>query len=499
MRTLLTFDVGTTSMKCCAFDQDLQLIASTTAEYTLDTQGAHIVEADPNIYWEGMCKSIAALAQKGVCLEDVISCGITTQGETSIVLDSSGTPLCPAIVWLDDRAGAQAAWLTEQIGSQRFYRTTGMPEIGGATPLAKLKMLMEDPSLQGKIHKILLLEDWLVYRLTGKIVTEHSLICSTGYYDIFGHDYCDEFLALAGASRDVLPPVQPCGTIGGTITKEAAAQCGLPEGTPVVLTAMDQTASAIGAGNIHAGVVSETTGTCLTVAATAQKPDFSTDVPLQYYTHYDGQYLALAYNATAAIIIKWFKDAFIAETDGCRNSPLNAYDYMSTLAEAVAPGADGLTMLPNFAGKAMPDFRPDARGCFYGVSLNSSKGHFIRAIMEGVSYLLRENLESFEKAGIPIQQIRSLGGGSRDVVWSGIKAAVTGRELLTTMQAESTSLGAAILSAAAIGLAPDVAAAADQAVALKGAYAPDPELQAVYEDLYKKYLRLDQAIAALEL
>lgn len=498
MGILLTFDVGTTSMKCCAFDEDLHLLASTTAEYTLDTQGAHIVESDPNIYWEGMCKSIRALQGKGICLQQIVSCGITTQGETTIVIDRTGAPIRPAIVWLDDRAGEQASSLTEQIGQQRFYSTTGMPELGGATPLAKLKLLLENPDIRARAAKFLLLEDWLVYKLTGVFATEHSLICSTGYYDIVKRDYCDEFLALAGADRSLLPPVLPCGTIAGTVTAAAASQCLLPAGTPVVLTAMDQTASAIGAGNIHTGIVSETTGTCLTIVATTEKPDFATDVPLTYYTHYDGQFLAMAYNATAAIIMKWFKDEFIAQTDACRNSTLNPYDYMSTLAADIAPGADGLCMLPHFAGKAMPDFRPNVRGCFYGLSLHTGKAHFIRAIMEGVSYMLRENLESFEKAGICVSQIRSLGGGSRDTVWSAIKASVTGRTLLTTMQEESTSLGAAILSAKAIGLAVNVDSLVEKAVALKGSYQPNAAQQALYNDLYARYLRLDKAIAQLE-
>ena len=499
MGILLTFDVGTTSMKCCAFDENLQLLAGTTAEYALNTRGAHIVEADPNIYWTGMCKSIRALQEKGICLTDVISCGITTQGETTIVLDKDGTPVCPAIVWLDDRADVQAAELSKHISSQQFYQTTGMPEIGGAVPLAKLKMLLEDPDIRSRACKFLLLEDWLVYKLTGVFATEHSLICSTGYYDIIKRDYCDEFLALAGATRELLPPVLPCGTVAGHVTHQASEQSLLPEGTPVVLTAMDQTASAIGAGNIRTGVVSETTGTCLTVVATTEKPDFSANVPLTYYTHYDGQFLAMAYNSTAAIIMKWFKDEFIAQTDDCRNSPLNAYDYMSSLAADIAPGADGLCMLPHFAGKAMPDFRPNVRGCFYGMSLHTGKAHFIRAIMEGVSYMLRENLESFEKAGIAVDQIRSLGGGSRDTVWSANKANITGRTLLTTMQEESTSLGAAILSAKAIGLDTDVATLVEKAVALKGSYAPDTQQHTIYNDLYQRYLRLDKAIAEVDI
>lgn len=499
MQTLLTFDVGTTSKKCCAFDRSLHLIAISTTEYALNTGTPHIVEANPEIYWNSMFKGFRALETKGICLQEVLSVGISTQGETTVVLDCHGVPLCPAIVWLDDRASQEAVYLREAIGSPHFYRTTGMPEIGGALPLAKLKRLMDDPILRGKIDKILLLEDWLVYRLTGQIVTEQSVICSTGYYDIIRHDYCDEFLALAGASLEQLPPVLPCGSIGGTVTKAASAASGLPEGTPVVLTAMDQTASAIGTGNVRSGIVSETTGTCLTVAATTDEPDFTTNVPLQYYTHYDGRYLAVSFNTTAAIIMKWFKDEFIAPTEACRASGLNPYAYMGILAGSAAPGSDGVTLLPHFAGKAMPDFRPNARGCFYGVSLTTGKSQFIRAIMEGVAFLLRENLESFAAVGIPVHQIRSLGGGSRDALWSKIKASVTGYKLFTAEQEEATSLGAAILSAYALGLAPNVPAVVDRTVMLKASFAPDPALQSLYDDLYQRYLALDHVIGALEI
>lgn len=201
--------------------------------------------------------------------------------------------------------------------------------------------------------------------------------------------------------------------------------------------------------------------------------------------------------STAAIIMKWFKDEFIAATDECKSSPLNAYDYMSQLAATVAPGCEGLTMLPHFAGKAMPNFCPNVRGCFYGVSLSSKKAHFIRAIMEGVSYMLRENLESFEKAGISLAQIRSLGGGARDTVWSGIKASVTGKTLVTTQVQESTSLGAALLSAKAMGMVQDIPTAARQIVQLGNSFMPDPAEQTIYDALYQKYLLLDRTIASI--
>lgn len=497
MKYILTFDVGTTSMKCCAFDEAFTLRFSTSTEYSLSTQGAHIVEADPALYWNTLCKSIQTLSEQGFEPRDVIACGITTQGETTIVLDRNGDPVCPAIVWLDDRAEKEAAFLSSRLSPAKFYQTTGLPEIGPALPLAKLKYLMDQPDIRRKADKVLLLEDYLVFRLTGQFRTEHSLICSTGYYDIIRRQYCEDLLSLSGANLSLLPEILPCGSIAGFVTAQAARACRLPEGTPVVMTAMDQVSSAIGAGNIDAGTVSETTGTCLTVIATTEKPVFSANNALQYYTHYDGKYLALAYNATAAIIQKWFKDEFIAPTDAFRASSLGAYEYMGQLAASVPPGCDGLVMLPHFAGKTIPTYHPDVRGCFYGLSLHTQKGHFTRAILEGVAYMLRADLDVLEDAGISIDRVYSLGGGSKSPLWCEIKAAVTRKTVVTTALEESTSLGAAILCMAAIDPQQDVPSLVKQAVRSKNHYLPDPALVSTYDTLYRRYQQLDQAISSL--
>ena len=496
MEVILTFDVGTTAMKCCAFDRQFRMLGSVTTEYALNTPADHIVEVDPATYWNGLCQSTRQLFSGELNAADVVAVGITTQGETTIVLDENDQPILPAIVWLDDRAEAEAAALTAAITNDRLYRTTGLPEINGAAPIAKLKWIMDRPELKAKAKKILLLEDYLIYKLTGSFVTEHSLVCSTGYYNIIDRRYETAFLALAGAPLEIMPEVLPCGSVAGGVTEGSAAETGLPAGTPVVCTAMDQTASAIGAGNITPGTVSETTGTCLTVVATTEKPDFTTPVPLQYYTHYDGSFLALSFNPTAAIVMKWFKDNFIADTDGLREAAINPYTYMSRLAAEVAPGCDGLTLIPHFTGKVMPSSAPAMRGCFMGVGLGTTKGHFIRAIMEGVSYMLQENLDSLRAAGIDVSQIRSLGGGARDTLWCAIKASVTGCELLTTANEESTSLGAAILAARAVGWGETVAELCAAAVETSRSYLPNAEEHEIYQKLYRDYLRLDAMTAA---
>ena len=491
MGKILTFDVGTTSMKCCVFDEAFTILDSVSAEYALQTPESGIVEVDPQIYWDGLCHCIRQLLDGGLKAQEIDAVGITTQGETTIVLDDCDRPLLPAVVWLDERAGKQAQEILESAGFDRIYRSTGLTEITGALPLAKLKWLMEQPELKARAKKVLLLEDYLIYRLTGAFVTEQSLICSTGYYDIVRHQYDEELLRLAGADSSILPKVLPCGSVAGTVCEEAACT-GLAVGTPVVCTAMDQTASAIGAGNVKPGIVTETTGTCLTVAASVAEPDFSLDPPVPYYTHYDGSYLLLAYNQTAAIVMKWFKDTFMKDSRAAQESGMNLYDYMSLLASEAPAGCDGVVLLPHYTGKTMPDANPDKRGVFAGVGLGTTKGHFIRAIMEGVSFMLKEDLAMLEKAGVTCTEIRSFGGGAKDPLWCAIKANVLNCPVVTTVNQESTSLGAAILSRKAICPETSVADLCRSMIAVRDRYLPEEKTAEQYQTFYSRYLKLDR-------
>lgn len=492
MQAILTFDVGTTAMKCCVFDSSFQMVASRTTEYALCTPAADRVEVDPEIYWTCLCGSARAVLESGVRPADICAVGITTQGETMIALDHEGRPLLPVIVWLDSRAQKQAAELARALDLRQFYRTTGLPETGGALPLAKLKWLMEESGAGSRVSKVLLLEDYLIYRLTGALAGESSLLCSTGYLNIHTRTYETDYLKLAGADVGLLPEILPPGSVAGSVTQEAARQTGLLPGTPVCCTAMDQTAGAVGAGNIAPGVVSETTGTCLTVAATTDRPDFDLPAPLQYYTHVDGHYLALAYNPTAAIVMKWFKDQFLTDSRAWAESGQNVYEYMSSLAAAVPPGCDGLLMLPHLSGKSMPEACGNLRGAFLGLSLQTTRGHFVRAVMEGVAFMLQECLDLFRQAGIRPAELRSLGGAARDKLWCAIKASVTGCRVRTTGTQEATSLGAAILSARAVGMDRDLNALSRRAVRMADCYEPDPALRPVYEAGYEAYLRLDR-------
>lgn len=212
--------------------------------------------------------------------------GLTTQGETLVPVDAAGRPLRPCLVWLDGRAQAQAETLARELDGQRFYETTGLPQMDGALPLAKaLWLAQNEPDVLARAHKLLLLEDYFLWKLTGRFATEPSLQTSTGWYDIRRDGYWPQALALAGLRADQLPELLACGQRAGGLTAEAARFLGLPQGLPVVAGAMDQTAAALAAGSDRPGAVTETTGTALVMTACTDAPVFPRQRRVTVYRH----------------------------------------------------------------------------------------------------------------------------------------------------------------------------------------------------------------------
>lgn len=240
---ILVFDVGTSAVKTALFSEQLSLVAVETTEYPLITAG-ETVEAAPLAYLAAMQKGVRKLPRRNIA-----AIGITTQGETLVPVDAAGTPLGNAIVWLDARAEKQAAALQKRIGGQRFYETTGLPEITGALPLAKLLWYAErQKQIYQKTDKFLLLEDYLRFYMTAEAATNRSLATSTGWLDIRSGAYWDEALEAAGIDKTKLPVLLGSGEAAGTLQSDAAKALGLRCGIPVFTGAMDQTAAALAVG-----------------------------------------------------------------------------------------------------------------------------------------------------------------------------------------------------------------------------------------------------------
>ena len=491
---ILTLDVGTTAVKTCLFDEHLQLSALSSAEYTLQTPGPDIVELNPWQYWQACVDGIRKVLQEskiGAGHVQVIT--LTTQGETLIPLGSDGKPLMDAIVWLDARATAEAAELGGRFTPDDYYRHTGLPEVGPANPVAKILWIKNrKPEAYRDCARFLLLQDFLIFLLTGRQVTEPSLASSTGYFDLGTDRWWREILDYAGIPVQRFPEVLPSGYPVGTLTKSAATELGLPDSVVVTTGAMDQIAAALASGNFTPGKLVDMTGSALIIAASTASPDFTPAVKVTLYRHYrPGLYLVIPYCPTAGILLKWFKDEFCPmEVAEAGQTAAPVYELLDQRAAEIPPGSNGLLLLPHFAGTLNPDCNPAARGVLFGLGLQTRRSHMIRAILEAVGYMLRENVELLETLGMDVPEIHAMGGGAASPLWNSIKADITGKPVIVTMQEEAASLGAAMLGSVAAGWHESVEKAWAHVAKERRVFTPNPANRQVYDRCFRQYRKL---------
>ena len=456
---LMGIDVGTTSVKTAVFDKDLNTLTGSCVDYAIQAHG-DIVEFEAEGYWEIVKGEIDKLEIP------VDALSIDTQCETLILTDDAGNPVRSAIVWLDNRATEEAAQIEAHFGREHVYEVTGQPEITATWPACKLLWVKKnEPDVWAKTKKIFLLEDYLLYKLTGEFVTEKTLQSSTIYFDINKSKWWDEMLDFIGVDKELLPKLEDSGRYIGEYN-----------GIKIVTGAMDQIAGAIGAGVTQKGLVSEMTGTTMAIFSPCDLvPPYNPDSIVPCHYNYDGGYCLLSWSPTAGMALKWFKDAF------CKDL---SFKDLDALAEKVPPGCDGLTFLPYLCGSTMPKYNPDARGSFTGITPEHTIGHFVRSIMEGISCVLRENLEYL---GVEAEEIRAMGGGAKSPLWCRMKADITGKRLVTLENEETACLGSAILAGVGIGLYPSVDAAAEK-ILTKNTYVPQNN---DYTKCYEGYIKAD--------
>ena len=503
MKYFLTFDVGTTSVKTCIFDESLHMLGYSNEEYQLITPENGIVEALPERYWEAVeSGAVRACENAKVAPAEIAAISITTQGETLIPVDEQGKALHNAIVWLDERAGEEAKALSQTFDPVTFYAKTGITELNGYVPVAKLLWIKKHkPDLYEKTYKFLLLEDYLIMRFTGAFVSEKALLSTSGWFDIAKDCIWDEMLEAAGLDGAKLPEALECGTvIDAPVLPQVRDTLGLSETVRVVTSAMDQTTAALGAGNVTPGIITETTGTGMCIGATVLEPDFYDPLRVNLYRHIEaGKYLLIPVCMTAGMVLKWFKDTFCKwEQEEAERRGISVYDVISEQVATVPPLSGGLLLVPYLTGTLQPDNNPDARGIFYGVGLDTGRAHFQRAIFEAIAFMLRENVELIEKVqGSRTKEIRSLGGGAKSQVWRQIKADVNQTRILSMAEEECSSLGAAILAAVALGVYPDAKTAAAAANGVSEALPPNAELAQAYDGAYERYQKLYSATKGL--
>ena len=463
----LGIDIGTTSLKAAVFNGEGKRLAVRSVDYTLDTDAeTGFIEFNADEY-VAMSRRVIDELEAECGKIDAIS--VDTQGETLILTDKAGKPLCPAVVWLDNRAVAEAEAIKAKFGNKLVYEVTGQPEISAGWPASKLLWFKNNkPEIFEKVEKIFMLEDWILYNLSGEFVTEPTIQSSTIYMDVTTKDWWQEMLDFIGVHRDQLPRVLPSARVAGEY-----------KGIKVVTGALDQIAGTVGCGVTSEQLISEMTGTIMAICVMTDKlPPYDPNSIIPCHLHaIDGKYCLILWSSTAGMALKWFKNNF---------SESFSFKELDALAAKVPAGCEGLTMLPYFCGSTMPKYNPTATASFTGITLSHTRGHFARAIMEAVAYTLKQNLDYV--AAERVSEIRITGGGAASPLWAQIKADVTGRTLQGLAEGETACLGCAIFAAVGVGLYPSVEAAANAVVKTKGEYKPAGD---DYTEGFARYNKMD--------
>lgn len=496
-RYVIGLDVGTTSVKGVLVSEEGELYSRSSREYTLETKG-DICELDPEIYWQKSLEVVQELIKNNSLPKEIIKgLAISSQGETLIPVDDTGKPLRKAIVWLDNRSKDEADEIVKKFGIDAILNSTGQPEVLPLWPATRILWIKKhEPSLFEQVAKYCLVEDYLVYKFTGKFVSNPSMLSSTLYFNIVKKQYWQEMLDFLQIKVVQLPSVQSSGMPVGSLTSNACKETGLDASTIVVGGVYDHPAGAIGAGNIDEGWVTETTGASMAMCVTLNEPVFDKAMNLPCQCHaVEGKYFLLPYGQTAGMVLKWFRDQLCYEeiVAGLKED-VDPYKLMDTLAEKVAPGSDGLVALPHLMGTGSPEFNSEVKGVFAGITMETSKGHFIRSILEGVGYMIFKNIELLQKRGIQVKEIRALGGGSTSDLWNQIKADITGIPVTTLASQDHAALGAAILAGVGTGLFSNIAEGCNRMVHPDQTFQPNPEYKSMYNTLYFKYNQLYESL-----
>jgi len=488
MAYVLGIDISTTGAKALLVDQDGSVTAEATTEYPLSAPRPLWSEQDPADWWDGIQRSIrCALAEGNLTGKDIVGIGLTGQMHGLVLLDEKGQVLRPAILWNDQRTGPQCKRITQQVGFRRLLTWTGNPALPGFTAPKIIWVREHEPEIYAHIAQILLPKDYIRYKLTGQYATDMAGAAGTLLLDIKKRDWSQGMLRTLGIQPEWLPPCHEGPEITGTISEEAAGATGLAVGTPVVGGGGDQAAQAVGVGAVKPGIIALTLGTSGVVFGSTDEPMIDPKGRLHSFCHaVPGLWHLMGVMLSAAGALRWYHDLL---------APQQSYDDFLAPAAGIVPGCEGLVFLPYLTGERTPYPDPNARGAFIGLTVRHGLAHLTRAILEGVACGLRDSLELFRGGGSgEITQVRASGGGARSALWRQILADVLDCELVIVNVTEGAAYGAALLAGVGAGLWPDVEAACDAVVRIADHVEPIPAHVEVYEEVYRTYHGLYDAL-----
>ncbi len=478
---LLGIDIGTSACKVALFDETGGVRAQDAGEYDVHYPHPGWAEQNPDTWWESVCGALQRMMAKcGTHAGDIAGVGVDGQSWSAIALDAQGSVLTPTPIWTDTRARAVCDEMRSIVPEQELFALCGNPLQPSYTFPKILWYKQHLPQVYEKAAKIVQSNSYIVYRLTGIMTQDRSQGYGLCCYDMRQGQWDTGMCERLGVRSSLLPALYPCHQIVGGVTEEAARRTGLRAGTPVVAGGLDAACGTFGAGVIAPGQTQEQGGQAGGMSICLDT--YASDKRLILGAHVvPGRWLLQGGSTGGGGALKWFREVACPEL---------SFAEMGDLAAQVPAGCEGVSFLPYMAGERSPIWNPNACGVFFGLSYAKTRGHLIRAVMEGVAYALRQNLETAREAGANAGTLYAMGGGANSLVWTQMKADVTGYHIEVPGSDTATTLGAALLAGVGTNVFADFEEAVRKTVSIKRRHTPNPEVADAYGKSYARYLEL---------
>ena len=499
MAYVIGVDCGTSGTKTVLFDEKGTVVASCTIEYPMYQPKNGYAEQEPSDWADAMVNTIKCVMSKsGVKAEDVKGIGISGQMHGLVMLDKDNNVLRRSIIWCDQRTAAEVEEMNRKLGRDKLIKITANPALTGWTAAKILWVKNNEPEVFEKCRHILLPKDYLRFILTGEYATEVSDASGMQLLDVPNRCWSDEVLSTLGIDKSWLGKVYESCEVTGQLTPKMAEATGLKAGTIVVGGAGDNAAAAIGTGVCEDGKAFTTIGTSGVVFA--HTSGIAIDPKGRVHTccaAVPGSWHVMGVTQGAGLSLKWFRDNFCgAEMETARGMGVDEYYLMDKAAEEVPVGANRLLYLPYLMGERTPHLDPDARGVFFGLSAMHKKRDMLRAVMEGVSYSLRDCVEVFREMDINVSDMMACGGGGSSPLWRSMLADLYNCPVKTASSKEGPALGVALLSMVGAGIYSSVPEACKAVVRTDKIQEPNAAAVPEYEKYYQLYRDIYPALKA---
>lgn len=489
-------DIGTTGCKCTVFDENGRYLDKAYRDYPVRRAvGGH--EIDVSVMMDGV---YAVIREMAAAYPDIAGIGVTSFGETFIMTDEKGTPLHEAMLYTDPRGSEECRELTERLGEKNIARITGVRPHEMYSISKAMWIKKHRPDIYQAAKHLFLMEDYVVFHLTGVAQIDYSLAARTMAFDIRSLEWSREMLDAAGIDRALFSSCVPAGTVAGTLLSQAVEKTGLSEQTKIVSISHDQVAAAVGAGAFDKNVAVDGAGTveCLTPVY-----DRMPDIDPMYAGYFavvpyviPGTYVAYAFSYTGGAVIQWCVENLAKkEREQAGEQGISVNEFLEKAYEGEEPS--GLLVLPHFAGAATPYMDTGSKGAVLGLTVSTTAAEIYRGCMEGVAYEMYLNYRALQGSGISFERLNATGGGARSAVWMQMKADVLNLPITALKTVDAGTVGSAMLTGAATGLFRDLKEAAAHMVEETVTYEPRPEMHEKYMRVFARYSRVYEAVRPL--